>query len=106
MFSPKITNDARPCFCLGTIRLVLTYNMLFLRSTFTKGGARYGQLIFCLSFHLAVYAQMEFYFWFDTINVGAQWLSGRVLDSRPKGRGFLSLTGVTALWSLSMTHLS
>ena len=22
------------------------------------------------------------------INVGAQWLSGRVLDSRPKGRGF------------------
>ena len=28
---------------------------------------------------------------------GAQWLSGRVLDS--------SLTGVTALWSLSKTHL-
>ena len=23
-----------------------------------------------------------------TQNVGAQWLSGRVLDSRPKGRGF------------------
>ena len=22
------------------------------------------------------------------LNVGAQWLSGRVLDSRPKGRGF------------------
>ena len=29
---------------------------------------------------------------------GAQWLSGRVLDSRPRGRGS-SLTGVTALWS-------
>ena len=27
---------------------------------------------------------------------GAQWLSGRVLDSRPRGRG-LSLTCVTAL---------
>ena len=36
---------------------------------------------------------------------GAQWLSGRVLDSRPKGRGS-SLTGVTGLWSLSKTHLS
>ena len=36
---------------------------------------------------------------------GAQWLSGRVLDSRPRGRG-LSLTGVTAFWSLSKTHLS
>ena len=31
---------------------------------------------------------------------GAQWLSGRVLVSRP------SLTGVTVLWSLSETHLS
>ena len=38
-------------------------------------------------------------------NPGAQWLSGRVLDSRPKGQR-LSLTGVTALWSLSKTHLS
>ena len=37
--------------------------------------------------------------------MGAQWLSGRVLDSRPKGSGS-SLTGVTALWSLSKTHLS
>ena len=36
---------------------------------------------------------------------GAQWLSGRVLDLRPKGRGS-SLTGVTALWSLRKTHLS
>ena len=37
--------------------------------------------------------------------VGAQWLSGRVLDSRPRAAGS-SLTGVTALWSLSKTHLS
>ena len=36
---------------------------------------------------------------------GAQWLNGRALDSRPKAAG-LSLTGVTALWSLSKTHLS
>ena len=28
---------------------------------------------------------------------GAQWLSGRVLDLRPKGCGFEPLTGVTAL---------
>ena len=27
------------------------------------------------------------YFYFICVN-GAQWLSGRVLDSRPKGRGF------------------
>ena len=33
-----------------------------------------------------------------TVSKGAQWLSGRALDS--------SLTGVTALWSLSKTHLS
>ena len=25
---------------------------------------------------------------FNTVFMGAQWLSGRVLDSRPKGRGF------------------
>ena len=42
---------------------------------------------------------------FIHVSVGAQWLSGRVLDSRPKGRGFES-HGVTALWSLSKTHLS
>ena len=36
---------------------------------------------------------------------GAQWLSGRVLDSRPGSSGS-SLTGVTALWSLNKTHLS
>ena len=39
------------------------------------------------------------------ITLGAQWLSGRVLDSRPKAVGS-SLIGVTALWSLSKTHLS
>ena len=39
------------------------------------------------------------------IKGGAQWLSGRVLDLRPRGAGS-SLTGVTALWSLSKTHLS
>ena len=40
------------------------------------------------------------------INVkrGAHWLSGRVLDSRPKGLGFQP-HGFTALWSLSKTHL-
>ena len=38
-------------------------------------------------------------------HVGAQWLSGRVLDSRPRAAGS-SLHGVTALWSLSKTHLS
>ena len=32
-----------------------------------------------------------------TIIVGAQWLSGRVLDSRPKGRGF-EPHGVTVLF--------
>ena len=36
---------------------------------------------------------------------GAQWLSGRVLDSDRRAAGS-SLTGVTALWSLSKTHLS
>ena len=35
--------------------------------------------------------------------LGAQWLSDRVLDSRPKGRGF-EPHPVTALWSLSKTH--
>ena len=34
---------------------------------------------------------------------GAQWLSGRVLDSRRETAGS-SLIGVTALWSLSKTH--
>ena len=34
------------------------------------------------------------------IKMGAQWLSGRELDSRPRAAG-TSLTDVTALWSLS-----
>ena len=34
-----------------------------------------------------------------------QWLIGLVLDSRARAVGS-SLTGVTALWSLSKTHLS
>ena len=37
--------------------------------------------------------------------LGAQWLSGRVLTRDREAAG-LSLTGVTALWSLSKTHLS
>ena len=41
------------------------------------------------------------------IRMGGQWLGGRVLDSSPSGRGFEPhRRGVTALWSLSMTHLS
>ena len=36
----------------------------------------------------------------SNISVAPQWLSGRVLDSRPRCRG-LTTTGVTALWSLS-----
>ena len=36
--------------------------------------------------------------------LGAQWLSGRVLDLRPKGGGFEP--HLTALLSLSKTHLS
>ena len=36
---------------------------------------------------------------------GVQWLSGRVLDRDREAAGS-GLTGVTALWSLSKTHLS
>ena len=36
---------------------------------------------------------------------GAQWLSGRVLDSRPRAADS-SLKGVTALWFLSKAYLS
>ena len=36
---------------------------------------------------------------------GVQWLSGRVLDLRPRGHRFKPHR-VTALWSLSKTHLS
>ena len=35
-------------------------------------------------------------FFLNQCSLGAQWLSGRVLDSRPKGHGF-ELTGFTAL---------
>ena len=41
----------------------------------------------------------------SSILEGAQWLSDRVLDWRPRAVGS-SLTGLTALWSLSKTHLS
>ena len=48
----------------------------------------------------------------DTLNpnyykdiLGTQWLSGRVLDWRTRDRG-IEPHGVTALWSLSKTHLS
>ena len=49
------------------------------------------------------------------MNGSADWLSGRVLDSRLRGRGYephrrhcivVLEQGVTALWSLSKTHLS
>ena len=40
-----------------------------------------------------------------TVPYGAQWLSGRVLEW-DWGAAGSSLTGVTALWSLSKTHLS
>ena len=39
------------------------------------------------------------------LQMGAQWLSGRVLDSRPKGRGFEPHRRHCVV-SLSMTHLS
>ena len=35
----------------------------------------------------------------------SEWLSGRMLDSRPRATGS-NLTGVTVLWSMSKTHLS
>ena len=37
------------------------------------------------SFHMN---QRVFFFFFFFFFMGAQWLSDRVLDSRPKGRGF------------------
>ena len=46
--------------------------------------------------------KVQFYFNLDS---GEQWFSGRVLDLRPGAVGS-SLTGVTALCSLSKTHLS
>ena len=38
-------------------------------------------------------------------SLGAQWLSGRVLNSRQRGRGFESHQGQCVV-SLSKTHLS
>ena len=42
---------------------------------------------------------------FPNLFMGAQWLSGRVLDSRPKGRGFKPHRRHCVV-SLSKTHLS
>ena len=39
------------------------------------------------------------------LDLGEQWLSCRVLDSRQRAAG-LSLTGISVLLSLSKTHLS
>ena len=49
-----------------------------------------------------LYACIKYYY------QGAQWLSGRLLESMTPDRGVAgsSLTGATALWSLSKTHLS
>ena len=42
------------------------------------------RILHLLSFHMKFKKVREFHFHFK----GAQWLSGRVLDSRPKGHGF------------------
>ena len=40
-------------------------------------------------FSIIVLSEIPVYtHWIHRDNEGAQWLSGRVLDSRPKGRGF------------------
>ena len=41
-----------------------------------------------IKFQLQSQLQRFFFFFFFFFFQGAQWLSGRVLDSRPKGRGF------------------
>ena len=41
-----------------------------------------------------------------TKGLGAQWLSGIECLARDRGAAGSSLTGVSALWSLSKTHLS
>ena len=45
---------------------------------------------------------------FSHDKMGAQWLSGRVLDWRPRGGGFEPHLRqcIQPLWSLSKTHLS
>ena len=57
-----------------------------------------------------MYSKMPTEFFFQALDgqlliKGVQLLSGRVLYSRLRGAGS-SLTGVTALWSLSKTRLS
>ena len=37
---------------------------------------------------IAIFQKKEAYIMDYVRNIGAQWLSGRVLDSRPTGRGF------------------
>ena len=45
-------------------------------------------LIFIAQIHIASFTSMFFSVKYLTGCQGAQWLNGRVLDSRPKGRGF------------------
>ena len=49
--------------------------------------------------------QLIYYLCYSLNTQGAQWLSGRVLDSRPKGRGFEPHRRHCVV-SLSKTHLS
>ena len=55
--------------------------------------------------YLEVTLPLRIYFNDKTLQLGAQWLSGRVLDSRPKGRGFVPHRRHCVV-SLSKTHLS
>ena len=45
-------------------------------------------IIIRLQLHLCRNQQDSYLMAITATNTGAQWLSGRVLDSRPKGRGF------------------
>ena len=45
-----------------------------------------GSLLSCVAMFFSVGSHFFFFFFF--FSEGAQWLSGRVLDSRPRGRGF------------------
>ena len=55
--------------------------------------------VYCVNANKDAKAHFDFFF------SGAQWLSGRVLDSRPKGRGFEPHRHHCVV-SLSKTHLS
>ena len=44
--------------------------------------------LFCLVFAMSLCASVYMCFVVTCWEMGAQWLSGRVLDLRPKGRGF------------------